>query len=484
MKVTPEFIESLNQECAKANELCSALNANGAFANATLKISNEVLPKPEYILLHDIVKIFNAYLETSKSDNNSITAAKFTLIYLYEAILGNNLSKTYTIDKLNGITSSNHFDKNVQLILNTKFVNPITSVKDEYLFPLIFIHLNSDLLEGARSLLVRITSIFVKSDGKITSDEEVLIKKITDSINNPKSNIADSTHLNIPENDTLEKVMSELNELIGLDNIKKNVEDLTNFLKVQKLREEKGLKKSNTSLHAVFMGPPGTGKTTVARLLGRIYKHLGYLNNGHLVETDRAGLVAGYVGQTAIKTEEIVNKAINGVLFIDEAYSMTSGSMNDYGGEAIEIILKRMEDNRGKLVVVVAGYPDEMEIFIQSNPGLQSRFNRYFKFDHYSIEALLSIFKLYVKKADFVLTEDAEEKLLEIIERVHEKKHSGFGNARTMRNLFEKIIERQANRVVKITPITKGILQLITESDIPEVLDAVNEIIVFDNDSN
>ena len=232
------------------------------------------------------------------------------------------------------------------------------------------------------------------------------------------------------------------------------------------------------------MGPPGTGKTTVARFLGRIFKHLGYLKRGHLVETDRAGMVAGYVGQTAIKADEIITAAIDGVLFIDEAYALSSNGFNDFGSEAVEILLKRMEDFRDKLIIVVAGYTDEMEIFIQSNPGLQSRFNRYLNFDHYKPDALLNIFELISKKADFVLTDDAQDKLSEIIRRVYEKRHKGFGNARTMRNLFEKIIERQANRIVNITPITEEILITITEEDIPEVLKTVKEISIFDTKDN
>ncbi|MBO0591433.1 AAA family ATPase [Cellulophaga sp. E16_2] len=323
-----------------------------------------------------------------------------------------------------------------------------------------------------------------QADGLVAETEEELLKSISKKINNPKRSTENSNYIEVPEDDTIEKVLEELNELVGLEEIKKNVNDLINFLKVQKIREENGLKANKTSLHFVFMGPPGTGKTTVARMLGRIFKHLGYLKRGHLVETDRSGMVAGYVGQTALKADEIISAASDGVLFIDEAYSLTSGGFNDFGSEAIEVLLKRMEDLRDSLVVVVAGYPDEMEIFIQSNPGLQSRFNRYLNFDHYKPDALLEIFKLITKKSDFNLTVDAEDKLSEIILSLYDKRHKSFGNARTMRNLFEKIIQRQANRIVNITPISEEILITITEEDIPEIAVAVKEISVFDTAEN
>ncbi|AXT54123.1 AAA family ATPase [Aquimarina sp. BL5] len=276
--------------------------------------------------------------------------------------------------------------------------------------------------------------------------------------------------------------MDELNELIGLDNIKTSVKELSNFLKVQKLREEKGLKNVNNSLHSVFMGPPGTGKTTVARLVSKIYKHLGYLEKGHLVETDRTGMVAGYVGQTALKVEEVIKTSLDGVLFIDEAYSLAKDNKKDFGNEAVEVLLKKMEDHRDQLVVIVAGYPDEMEEFIESNPGLQSRFNRYFTFDHYKPKELIGIFELFCLKNDFVLADEAKEKLEFIFDKLYEKRHKSFGNARVARNLFEKIIEYQANRIVSITPLTEELLKTIVEDDIPPVNQTVDDYLRFQKD--
>ncbi len=484
LEISSKYIELLKKESDKALTTCIELKKNNDIINATKSFEDKsfgsVSYKLEHILLRDIVKVFNDFTSLYGDITKTPAKARFILVYLYEKLQGKDLSIAYGLEKLNELPLAPQFNKNVSLIRETSFFQPVDEMKEEFILPAILSKIKSEHFISISTFLTRIASLIVKSDDTITKKEEELLKQVSQKINTPKVFVNKANYNEVPENDTLEIVLQELNELIGLEEIKKNVDNLTNFLKVQKIREEKGLKVSNNSLHAVFMGPPGTGKTTVARMLGRIYKHLGYLEKGHLIETDRAGMVAGYVGQTAIKADEIIKSAIGGVLFIDEAYSLTSGGLNDFGTEAIEILLKRMEDHRGNFVVVVAGYPDEMEGFIQTNPGLQSRFNRYFEFDHFNVDTLLKIFKLYAKKGDFELTPDAEEKLLAILERIHEKRHRGFGNARTVRNLFEKIIERQANRIVSVTPITEKVLITLIEEDIPEILKTVKEIILFD----
>jgi AAA+ superfamily predicted ATPase len=260
---------------------------------------------------------------------------------------------------------------------------------------------------------------------------------------------------------------TELKSLIGLSSVKTEIETLTNFMKIQQQRQSKGLKTSQPSYHCVFTGNPGTGKTTVARIVAEIYKELGILKKGHLVETDRSGLVAEYVGQTAVKTNKTIDTALDGVLFIDEAYSLISTSENDYGKEAIATLLKRMEDNRDRLVVILAGYTNEMQNFIDSNPGLQSRFNRYIEFPDYSVEELFQIFELNLKQFDYALAEDAINPLQEFLTQTIFNKDTNFGNARFIRNLFEKTIEKQANRLSKENNLTNEKLSEICFVDIP-----------------
>lgn len=267
----------------------------------------------------------------------------------------------------------------------------------------------------------------------------------------------------------LDELMNELNELTGLDGVKKEINNLTSLVKISKIREEKGLKTPNISKHMVFTGNPGTGKTTVARLLGNIYKCLGVLSKGQLVEVDRSGLVAGYVGQTAIKTEEAIKQAIGGILFIDEAYSLSEGKgEGDFGQEAIDTLLKAMEDNRDNLVVIVAGYPDLMEGFLASNPGLKSRFNKFINFEDYTSEELILILEGMCEKQEYKISDDVKTYLKEKFDEVLKDIPDSFANARTVRNLLEFAITNQAARIVNEEDLTEEKLMTIELDDIKD----------------
>lgn len=249
---------------------------------------------------------------------------------------------------------------------------------------------------------------------------------------------------------SLDELLSSLNELTGLDNVKKEINNLVNLIKINKMREEQGMKPSNVSKHMVFSGNPGTGKTTIARIIAQIYKSLGVLSEGQLVEVDRSGLVAGYVGQTAILTKKMCDKAKGGVLFIDEAYTLSKNSSdNDFGKEAIDTLLKEMEDNRDDLVVIVAGYTDLMNDFLESNPGLKSRFNKFIAFNDYTPEELMKILQNMCEKQDFKLDAGAKKYVLTQFELF--AKSPDFANARTVRNFFEYAITKQATRLISNT---------------------------------
>ena len=259
--------------------------------------------------------------------------------------------------------------------------------------------------------------------------------------------------------------IAELNSLIGLERVKKDVDSLRNLIKIQAMRKQQGLPNTSVSYHCVFSGNPGTGKTTVARIVAGIYKELGILKKGHLVEVDLSKLVGEYVGQTAPKTNKVIDEALDGVLFIAEAYSLV-GEGNDYGAEAIATLLKRMEDDRDRLVVILAGYTNEIKEFIDSNPGLQSRFNRYIQFDDYSTDELTEIFKRNLRKSRYKIKRDAFEELRNQIERAVISRDKNFGNARYVRNLFEKVVQNQANRLARMDAIDNDDLSIITREDI------------------
>ncbi len=262
--------------------------------------------------------------------------------------------------------------------------------------------------------------------------------------------------------------MEELEELIGLESVKHDVEELIGLAKVRKMREEKEMKAVPVSLHLVFSGNPGTGKTTVARILAKLYKEIGILSGGQLIETDRSGLVAGYVGQTAIKTQKKIEEAMGGVLFIDEAYTLNQEGEN-YGQESIDTILKAMEDHRDKFIVIVAGYTDLMRNFIESNPGLRSRFNKFFEFPDYTADELQQIFMMQCNKYQYKLTEEAEAAARERIIRMEAGKGENFANARAVRNLFEKIITNQASRVADLENVDEETLITITIEDLNDL---------------
>ena len=263
----------------------------------------------------------------------------------------------------------------------------------------------------------------------------------------------------------LEELLAELDGLVGLAPVKAEVKLVTNLLRIEKLRTERGLKVVEHSRHLVFTGNPGTGKTTVARLLAQIYRTLGVVEKGQLVETDRSGLVAGYIGQTSIKVKEVFTRALGGVLLIDEAHALARGQDRDFGHEAIDMIVKLMEDHRDDVVLIVAGYPDEMATFLDANPGLRSRFPKTIYFDDYSNDELLKIFDGMAAKSHYTATDAAKAKVLEYV--AARPRDRGFGNARLVRNLFEAAVSAQATRVVELGDVTDQVLVTLEAEDIP-----------------
>jgi SpoVK/Ycf46/Vps4 family AAA+-type ATPase len=272
----------------------------------------------------------------------------------------------------------------------------------------------------------------------------------------------------------LEELLAELDGLVGLSAVKAEVKLVTNLLQVQRLRKERGLPVTESSRHLVFTGNPGTGKTTVARLLAQIYRTLGVVEKGHLVETDRAGLVAGFVGQTALKVKEVFDTALGGVLLIDEAYALARGGDNDFGMEATDTLVKLIEDHREEVAVIAAGYPDEMHEFIESNPGLRSRFPKTIHFPDYTTDELLSIFESMCKKASYTVGKEAAIRAAEVFHG--QPRDKGFGNGRIARNLFESAMAMQASRLVQIDkPTNEQLMELVADDIVAPAPTAGNE---------
>ncbi|MGI6049081.1 MAG: AAA family ATPase [Petrimonas sp.] len=399
--------------------------------------------------------------------------------------LGLSQLKYYQLDDLIRISENSH-DSMLNMMESTNLQGEATHI---FLIADLLNVTDKQKMKQYMILMYRFASIIAKADGSISDTEQKWLKELLklseldkDSQEKEESNKNDDSYKIEDNEEALTKHKSEATEriypslqsnaqeeleaLIGLTNVKEEIKTLANFIKIQQKREAKGLKTSQLSYHCVFTGNPGTGKTTVARIIAEIYKELGVLQKGHLVETDRSGLVAEYIGQTAVKTNKIINSALDGVLFIDEAYSLYSSSDNDYGKEAIATLLKRMEDNRDRLVVILAGYTNEMKEFIDSNSGLQSRFNRYIEFPDYSAEELYKIFEFKANEFDYTISDSAQKRLISYFNTIVNKNDENFGNARFVRNFFEKTLEQQANRLASQSFLTIQQLTEIKEEDV------------------
>ena len=336
--------------------------------------------------------------------------------------------------------------------------------------------LSALLLTYYENLTQDVLESFSALDGNISSKESRFNHYLLAQINHLCREFQLSTRQSSPQvrQEELSEVLRELDELIGIADVKTKVRELANFAKIQQVRVAQGLKLIPTSYHTVYTGNPGTGKTTVARLMGRIFKSLGMLRKGHLIECDRSALVAEYVGQTAVKTNAVIDSARDGILFIDEAYSLVK-EHEDFGQEAIETLLKRMEDERDRLIVIVAGYPEEMKGFIHSNPGLHSRFARFIQFPDYHPLELCRIFSLLCRRSGLTLTQGLREKLIHYFHREHAERGENFGNARLVRNLFEGVINSQATRLAGVAELDAKLLSWLDAEDLVEVAAGVIE---------
>ena len=463
-EITSEFDSFVRNELLDSESLSRYFITNDVLS----KIVTDAKKKNTVIKTLVLKDIFSVFTKLNHSINIDTLEGKILFLYQLKDININPNFQTFNNFCYSFSLNPNTIETRIGINSLIKQANEITlALTDLNAYDFYFRHIldqvDKELSKKYMVLLYRFASVVAKVDGKITKEEEDWLSRMLAMTEADKDRDKEQLDLRVSQGGS--NPIEELESLIGLDSVKKDVVSLANFIKMKKMREEKGLKAPNITYHCVFSGNPGTGKTTVARILASIFKELGILKSGHLVETDRSGLVAEYVGQTAVKTNKIIDSALDGVLFVDEAYNLVGGQ-NDYGKEAIATLLKRMEDDRERLIVILAGYSKEMEEFINSNPGLRSRFNRYINFPDYTSSELFDIFQLNASRNEYVINEEANQYLKKRLDIEVQNKQKDFGNARHIRNYFELAIEHQANRLAADLNLTPEKLCELTLDDI------------------
>ncbi len=423
------------------------------------------------VFINNFLPAFQNFLYECASVNGDFTKSKAEAVNEIISTLGDYYTKNtiYQLPELKDLSSHITEQNEESYLTRAEIKSPETSshhaknetvTKSEEPEPIkIEVTLKADITEPSSSQQFTINRND-EPDSKTVKSEYTAVP--TDNVTHPEDN----------RKETLESLLLELDSLVGLETVKEDVHTLINLSKVLRIREQRGMKVPVVSKHLVFTGNPGTGKTTVARLVAKLYYHIGLLPQGQLIEADRSSLVAGYLGQTAIKTQKVIQQALGGVLFIDEAYALTNKENGDmYGDEAIETILKAMEDHRDELIVIVAGYSELMQEFINSNPGLSSRFNKYIHFPDYTGDELLKIFIRFCHTNGYRLQEEAKFSLELHLHRMYNEREEHFGNARAVRNIFERAINIQANRIANIPNLSDYDLELLTIDDILEAIE-------------
>ncbi len=418
----------------------------------------------ETMAMIDLLKCYNTLADINDASSNE----SFSMLYLLAKQHGNAIAQYEDVVKLNTEENKKYF-KNLSVAVQAELAQNIDSKQHYFNLANILATYNKDLHTAYISHLYKYASIVIKADGKVTRQEEDLLRNLFVHNANASPTVRAVVNAKVEEEKTLEQLIYELYDLTGLNSVKAEIKTLISLIKIQKARETHELTNPKMSLHLVFTGNPGTGKTTVARFIAKIYKNLGVLQKGHLIETDRSGMIAEYTGQTAIKVNKLIDSALHGVLFIDEAYAIMLDNQDVYGKEAIATLLKRMEDDRDKLIVVLAGYTNEMKDFIDTNPGLQSRFNKYIHFNDYTADELYSIFIGMSRKLHFTFSAQVIDYIKDHFQLKINLGDVNFGNGRYVRNFFEKMIERQALRLSHDANLNKEKLTTFVMEDLPEV---------------